>query len=257
MSPDPRAGRRIAALVRHETLLLARAPGPLIGYTVMPLLLMTVLRPMLERVAALGSTTSVGGTAQAAAGMAVMFSLFALKVVGAGFLQERTWHTWDRLRASPARTSEILIGKAVPMLVVLLIHQVIIFGFAIVVFGLRPAAAWWPLPIVAIAWTGCVLILGTAAAALVQSPAQLSVAGDIAAVLTSILGGALVPAEMLPGWLRVVGPLSPGYWAMRSYEAALVDSRHASLIAALAGLGCFIALGIVLSASLARRRTDG
>ena len=90
-----------------------------------------------------------------------------------------------------------------------------------------------------------------------MSPAQLSVAGDIAAVLTSILGGALVPAELLPGWLRVVGPLSPGYWAMRSYRAALVDPGPASLIGGLAGLGCFIALGIALSASLARRRTDG
>ncbi len=256
MSPDPSARYRIAALVRHETILLARAPGPLIGYTVMPVLLMTVLRPMLERLAALGSTTGMGGTAQAAAGMAVMFSLFALKVVGAGFLQERTWHTWDRLRASPARASEILVGKAVPMVIVLLVHQAIIIGFAMAVFGLRPAATWWPLVLVAVAWTGCVLILGTAAATLVQSPAQLSVAGDIAAVLTSILGGALVPAELLPGWIRAVGPLSPGYWAMRSYRAALVDSGASSLIGALAGLGCFIALGIVLSASLARRRPD-
>jgi ABC-2 type transport system permease protein len=257
MSSDSRTRCRITALVRHEAILLARAPGPLIGYTVMPMLLMTVLRPMLERAAAPGSTTGMGGTAHAAAGMAVMFSLFALKVVGAGFLQERTWHTWDRLRASPARTSEILIGKAVPMLIVLLVHQAIIIGFGMAVFGLRPAAAWWPLALVAIAWTGCILILGTAAATLVQSPAQLSVAGDIAAVLTSILGGALVPAEILPGWLRALGPLSPGYWAMRSYQAALVDSRASSLIGALAGLVCFIALGIVLSASLARRRADG
>jgi ABC-2 type transport system permease protein len=258
MSSVPSTRRRIGALVRHEAVLLARAPGPLIGYTVMPVLLMTVLRPMLERVAALGLTTGMGGgTAQAAAGMAVMFSLFALKVVGAGFLQERTWHTWDRLGASPARRSELLIGKAVPMLMVLLVHQAIIIGFAMVVFGLRPAAAWWPLALVAIAWTGCILILGTAVATLVQSPAQLSVAGDIAAVLTSILGGALMPAELLPGWLRAVGPLSPGYWAMRSYRAALVDPSTSSLIGGLAGLGCFIALGIALSAALARRRTDG
>ena len=114
-----------------------------------------------------------------------------------------------------------------------------------------------PLALVAVAWTGCILILGTAAATLVQRPAQLSVAGDIAAVLTSILGGALVPAELLPGWLRAVGPLSPGYWAMRSYQAALVEPGASSLIGALAGLVCFIALGVVLSASLARRRMDG
>jgi ABC-2 type transport system permease protein len=256
MSFDLAARSRIVALVRHEAILLARAPGPLIGYTVMPLLLMTVLRPTLERVSGLGPP-EMGGTAQAATGMAVMFSLFALKIVGAGFLQEHTWHTWDRLRASPARASELLIGKAVPMLGVMLVHQATIIGFAMAVFGLRPAAAWWPIALVAIGWAGCILVLGTAAATLVQSPAQLSVGGDIAAVLTSILGGALVPAALLPGWLRAVGPLTPGYWAMRSYQAALAEPGAPSLIESMAGLACFIALGVVLSASLARRRTKG
>ena len=152
---------------------------------------------------------------------------------------------------------DLLMWKAVPKLAVLLAHQAVIVGFAMMAFGLRPPAAWWLLVLVAIAWTGCILVLGTAAATLVKSPAQLSVGGDIAAVLTSILGGALVPAELLPGWLRAVGPLSPGYWAMRSYHAVLADSGTSSLIGSIVGLTCFIALGLVLSASLARRRTDG
>ena len=124
------AGARVAALMRHEAVLLSRSPGPLIGYTVMPLLLMTVLRPMLEGIAQVGPTSDLNGTAQAASGMAVMFSLFALKVVGAGILQERTWHTWDRLRASPARPGEVLLGKAVPTLGVLIVQQTVILGFA-------------------------------------------------------------------------------------------------------------------------------
>jgi ABC-2 type transport system permease protein len=255
MPIDPAARSRIAALVRHEALLLARAPGPLVGYTVMPLLLMTVLRPMLELLSRVSPMPEWNGTAQAAAGMAVMFSLFALKVVGAGFLQERTWHTWDRLHASPARNSEILIGKAVPMLGVLIVQQAIILGFAMAAFGLRPATTWWLLVLAAIAWSGCILVLGTAAATLVRSPAQLSAAGDIAAVLTSILGGALVPAALLPSWLRYVGPLSPGYWAMRCYRAALANLGGWSMIESLAGLALFTALGVALSASLVRNRS--
>jgi ABC-2 type transport system permease protein len=153
--------------------------------------------------------------------------------------------------------AELLTGKAVPMLAVLLAHQAVITGFARLAFGLRPPAAWWPLALVATAWTGCILVVGTAAATLVKSPAQLSVGGDIAAELTSILGGALVPAALLPGWLRAVGPLSPGYWAMRSYHAALAESSTSSFIGSMAGLACSIALGVVLTASLARRRTDG
>ena len=42
MVADSAAYRRIATLMAHEGLLLRRAPGPLIGYTIMPLLLMVV-----------------------------------------------------------------------------------------------------------------------------------------------------------------------------------------------------------------------
>ena len=248
-----RAARcRIAALMAHQGTLLLRAPGPLIGYTVMPLLLMTVLQPTFERLARV-SPSEVGGTSQAAAGMAVMFALFALKLVGADVLQERTWHTWDRLRASPARIGEVLVAKTVPLLGVLTLHQGIIIGFAMVVFGLRPSAPWWAVPLVVVAWSSCVLALGAAAATLVRTPAQLSAAGDIAAIVTSTLGGALVPIALLPGWLRVLAPLSPGYWAMRCYRGVLDDPAAVSM-ASVAGLASFVVLGLILSASLVRRR---
>jgi ABC-2 type transport system permease protein len=115
----------------------------------------------------------------------------------------------------------VLIGKAVPMLGVLLAHQAVILGFAIVTFGLRPATSWWAVAFVALGWSTCVLVLGAASSTLVTSPAQLSAAGDIAAILTSILAGALVPISLLPGWLRALAPLSPGYWAMRCYWLVL------------------------------------
>lgn len=217
---------------------------------------MTVLQPMLELLARTSPTTGLHGTAQAATGMAVMFSLFAMKVVGAGFLEERTWHTWDRLRASPARGGEILVGKAVPMLGVLTVQQSVILGFAMVAFGLRPTTSWWILVVTVIAWSGCILVLGIAAATLARSPAQLSVAGDIAAVLTSVLGGALVPAALLPGWLQYIGPGSPGYWAMRCYRAAFSDLGPSTMLGPLAGLALFLAVGVAVDASLLRGRRD-
>jgi ABC-2 type transport system permease protein len=80
--------RRVSAIVAHETRLLARAPGPLIGYTVMPLLLMTVLQPTLERLSRV-SPLEVSGTAHAAAGMAVMFALSARGTRGIGCARAR------------------------------------------------------------------------------------------------------------------------------------------------------------------------
>jgi ABC-2 type transport system permease protein len=99
-------------------------------------------------------------------------------------------------------------------------------------------------------WSACVLLLGTAASTLARSPAQLSAAGDVLAILTTILAGALVPAILLPGWLQHLAPISPGYWAMHAYRSALIGpasslARSFSMLAVFGVAGIFI--GIVIS----------
>jgi ABC-2 type transport system permease protein len=175
--------------------------------------------------------------------MAVMFSLFALKVGAAQLLNERTWHTWDRLRTSPAGFGEILVGKSLPILVAIAVQQALLFGFAAAAFGLRPSAGWWALAVCALAWSGCVLCLGLGASTLARSPAQLSAAGDVFALLTTVLGGALVPVSLLPGWMRAVAPASPGYWALDAYRAALAGDPG-QLGRPLAMLGVFALIGV-------------
>ena len=38
-------------------------------------------------------------------------------------------------------------------------------------------------------------------------------------------GGAIVPAHLLPGSMRAVGPFTPTHWAMRGYRAVILDGR--------------------------------
>jgi ABC-2 type transport system permease protein len=244
----PRRSSRFAAQVRHEVVLIARDPGPLIGYTLMPLLLIVVLKPMLG---ALGGAGRLGGAALAASAMAVMFALFALKTVGALLLDERTWHTWERLRSSPAPFGEILAAKALPLFGAVVVQQAILFTFAAAVYGVAPRLGWAPLALVVVAWSACILTLGTAAATLARSPAQLSAAGDLLALATTILAGALVPSQLLVGWLRAAGPISPGYWALRAYRGALDGG---SIGHPLLALGAFALVGIAATSTLARRK---
>lgn len=240
---------RIAAVTRHQAVLLARDPGPIIGYTVMGLLLMTVTRPLYAALAPLITGTGPG-IDQAAAGMAVMFSLFALKVGAAHLLNERTWHTRDRLRASPATVSEVLGGKALPVLAAIIVQQAVLFGAAAAAFGLHPRAGWPALAGCVVAWSACVLLLGFGASSLARSPAQLSAAGDIFALLTTVIGGALVPVSLLPGPLRAIAPASPGYWALTAYHDALAGSA-CQVSRPLEMLGVFGAIGAVLTALVA------
>jgi ABC-2 type transport system permease protein len=247
------SGVRLAAEVRHQSVLIARDPGPLIGYTLMGLLLITATRPLYAALSQLGLGSAETGIDRAAAGMAVMFSLFALKVGAAQLLNERTWHTWDRLRTSPAGFGEILVGKSLPILVAIAAQQALLFGFAAVVFGLHPRAGWWALAVCALAWSACVLFLGLGASTLARSPAQLSAAGDVFALLTTVLGGALVPVALLPGWMRSVAPASPGYWALDAYRSALAGDQ-AQLGRPLAMLGVFALIGVAVAAAIGARQ---
>lgn len=217
---------RLAALVRHNLVLLARDPGHLIAYLVMPMVLMVVEAPLFR--SALHDRGA--GTTQVVTGLLVMFSLLSLSIVGNAVLAERTWHTWDRLRATPAPAGELLVGKALPVLAVLLVQQAVLLGFGTGVLGLRPAPDRLPLVALAVlAWGTALLGCGSALASVVRSHGQLSAASDICGLVLAGLGGALTPLSTMPGWARAAAPASPGYWALAALRDALAGHTAATL----------------------------
>lgn len=238
--------RRSAALVRHNAALLLGEPGPLASRLVLPLVFVTLLRPLYT--AAEGTTA---GTAQAVTGTLITFSLLALSIVGGSILTERLWHTWERLRATTAHPLEILTGKAVPVLGALLAQQAVILGFGTLVLGLRLDH----LPLVAAAllcWTLTLLGLGSALGVLARSHGELSAAYDIGGMLLSSLGGAFVPLAALPHWVRAVAPASPGYWGASALRAALAGDGPRVLTCCAVLLGFAVATGLVAARGLRR-----
>ena len=223
---------RIAAVAGHQTVLLRRAPGPLLTYTVMPILLTILITPVYAR---------LDPGRPAAPGMVVMSALFMTGVIGDSLLLERTWLTWDRLRTTPARPVELVAGKVLPLLGVLLVQQAVVFGFAALGYGL---GLGWRVAVVGLAWAVCVCGCGTALAAVVRNHGQLSTVKDIGTLALAGLGGALIPSALLPSWAAAVAPLSPGYWAMRGYGTALAGRLPLLSTALLLGIG---AAGVVVA----------
>jgi ABC-2 type transport system permease protein len=241
MLPDRLA--RVGALIRHNAGLLARDPGHLIAYLVMPMVLMVIEAPLYS--SALRSDTA--GTVQAVTGVLAMFSLLALSIVGNAMLADRTWHTWDRLRATPAAPAELLIGKAVPIFVVLVVQQAVLLCFGVVVLGMRPPGDRLPLLALAVlVWGAALLCAGSALATVVRSHGQLSAASDIGGMVVSCLGGALAPLPAMPGWARPLAPVSPGYWAMAALRGSVTGSTTDTL-RAIAVLACLAAVTGVLA----------
>ena len=240
---------RTTALIRHNTVLMLREPGPIISRMVLPLVFITLLRPLYE--AAQGTTA---GTEQAVVGTLVTFSLLALSIVGSAILSERIWHTWDRLRTTAARPAEILTGKALPVLAAMLAQQLLVIGFGAAVLGL-PVAHLHLLALALLCWTLALLGIGAALGTLARSPGELSAAYDIGGMLLSSLGGALVPLSALPHWVHTVAPASPGYWGVSALHAALAGDTDRTLTASAVLLG--FALAAAAAAALRLTRTTG
>lgn len=241
--PLPDAGFRMTALVRHNTTLMLREPGPIISRLAQPLVLITLMHPLYA--AALAAQGAQAGTVQVVTGMLVMFSLLALSVVGTGIMTERAWQTWDRLRATPTRATELLGAKAVPAFALLAVLQAEVIGFGAAAFGLRvPDPALLALAVAS--WALALLGIGTALGAMLRSQSELNVAYDIGGLLFSALGGALIPSGELPGWARMIAPASPGFWAMGALRSALrgqatATLRDAAVLVGVAAAACALA----------------
>lgn len=221
---------RLGVLVRHNLVLRLRDPGHLISYLVMPMVLMLAFKPLYEAAVTNGATHAV-------VGMLVMFSVLFLAVVGTALLTERIWHTWDKLRATPASVVELLLGKTIPVFGLMVVQQVVLVVFGSTVVGMRVTGSPVLIGLAIAVWAGTLLALGSALAVVVRSHGELSAVCDVGALTVSALGGALAPISIMPGWARDIAPISPGYWAVSMLSDA-VEGDVAGMLRAAAVLSC-------------------
>lgn len=206
------------------TLMLAD-PTPIIIVVAMPAVLLTFLANGL-----------VGGPARSVPGLAALFGLFGLSSIGVAFFRDHGWNTWDRYRMSPASPWEIVVGKAVPLVGLLVAQQILLLVLGWLVFGMPmegSVSAVVPIVIgVALIETAFGLLLVAAC----RTINQVMVFSNLGALLLAGVGGALAPLSELPSWARAIAPASPVYWVMKGYTVALEDAGSANLVEAVAVL---------------------
>lgn len=238
--------RRVGVLIRHNTLLRLRDPGQMIAYLIMPMVIMLVFKPLYVR-------ALDGSTVQVVTGPLVMFSVFALAIVGNSIFLERDWRTWDRLRASSASATELLLGKTVPVFVILLVQQSVLLVYGSLVIGLPIPRSVGYLALAVLVWGFALLAIGAALATIVRSFGELSLVTDLGAITLSAIGGALVPVSLMPGWIQVLAHGSPGYWALEMMQAAVRGDAMGTLRPA----GVLLAVGLLAGVFAARRLAHG
>jgi ABC-2 type transport system permease protein len=242
--------RRSLALAGHELRLMRHEIGTLSTLVLLPLVMVAFLNPVFQATLA-AQGRSAGGAAVAVPGMAVLFSLFLIGHVGYLFFREHSFGTWERLRATPMSPADVIVGKALPAVLLAVLQQVALFGLGLWLFDLQVTGSMAALLAVAVALAVCLVCFGVAAAAWLRSARRLNALSGVLAMVLGGLGGSLTPVESLPGWAQQVAPVSPGYWAINGYRSVVLDAGQLADVAGAAGM---LLLFAVTAAGLAAAR---
>ena len=210
---------------RLEARLILRAYFPFLLLIVMPIIVTSFV-----------SRGLVGGPAHTVPSLAAMFGLFGMTIVGLTFFRDHGWQTWDRLRASPLRPGQIMLGKALPLVTLFVVQQIILLSVGWAFFGMPwsgdiPGAALLILAIVAVEASFGMLVV-----TFCRTIEQLAVAGYLSALLMAGFGGALAPLSRLPDWAVTLAPVSPVYWMERGFRVLVAGDRPTSDLLLSAGI---------------------
>ncbi|MGA3184221.1 MAG: ABC transporter permease [Candidatus Dormibacteria bacterium] len=243
--------RRSLVLARLSGRLLLSDPAPMIITIAMPLILAPFLVPAARAQLQLAGYPRASGADQIIPGLAVLFAFLSTQLVGTLFFREHAWGTWDRLRASPATTADIVLGKVAPLYVAQLAQLGVLLAAGWLLFGYRPDGSMEALAAVAVVFTAMLVAYAVMLVAICPTMDMALVLGNLGGMVMAGLGGALAPVSSLPQWAQVVAHLSPAYWALIAMRSITLD--HAGLVNVAGSLAMLLLFGAAFSAVAAWR----
>ena len=191
----------------------------------MPIIIIAMLRSTMGAALADVGINGRSGAEQVVPGQALLFGFFMVSFLANSFFREHGWATWDRLRTSRASRGDIFVGKTMPWVTTSAVQILALLSLGFVLFDLPVPSISGIVAIVltALVWAAFVGGFSLAVAARLSSMPAVSAVSNLGAMFFSAVGGALVPSGQLPGWASALGPFTPTYWAMRSFNAIFID----------------------------------
>jgi ABC-2 type transport system permease protein len=217
--------RRLGVILAHEGRLIRRDPFPILVLVVFPIIDMAFLKAAFRAALVQSGHPNANGAEQVVPGQAAMMAFFVVSLVTFAFFSEFTWDTWDRLRASSASSIEIVLGKAIPRVAMVLAQFLVVFIAGVVIFELHIRGAVIALVPLIAAFSVCLVLLGVAVTAFCRTAQQAGSFAMAGMVLFGAIGGALVPISVLPDWARAIAPAVPTYWVMRGFRSVILDGE--------------------------------
>jgi ABC-type multidrug transport system permease subunit len=184
----------------------------------------------------------------------VMFVFFLVLIVGWVFVAERRQGTLRRLQAAPLTRAHVLMGKMVPCFALSVGQTLFLLLASHWLFGIRwgpddwslSEQILWLLPVVlctSLAAMGLALLI----AAVARSELQVAIYGGVLVLVLAVVGGCVLPREMMPEQTQFFTRLTPQGWALDAYRELLGGSGVYQPNGAIVFSACGVlaALGVV------------
>jgi ABC-type multidrug transport system permease subunit len=184
----------------------------------------------------------------------VLFAFFLVLTVGWVFVAERRQGTLQRLRTTPTTRGQILLGKLIPCFVVSFGQGVFLLTAGRLLFGMRWGPEHWTISqqtgwllLVAACTSLAAMGLALLVAAVARSEVQVAIYGAVPVLVLALIGGCILPREMMPEQTQKLSAFTPQGWALDAYRELLNNTGgyepnlqivvHACLVLTAFGVG--------------------
>ncbi|MEA3376243.1 MAG: ABC transporter permease [Chloroflexota bacterium] len=191
----------------------------------------------------------------------------ALVVAAQSFARERELGTMEQLRVTPLRRIDLMLGKAIPTLLIGMVDFLMMLGLAIVWFDIPLRGSLPLLCVLTIPFLLAQIGWGTLISLVSRTQQQAMLLVFALAMLEVAFSGLLVPASAMPGFMRTVSYVSSVQHYLVILRGVMLRGAGLSLIwlpaLALAGIAsvtmaaAWLRLQAGLDADSLRRRAGG
>ncbi len=181
-----------------------------------------------------------------AAGIGVMFLLFATAGAGGALIEEKESGTLERLLSSRLGMGRLVAGKWLYLLLLGSAQLTVMFLWGQVVFGLDLAGHLAGFAIMTVATAAAAAAFGLVLAAACRTRGQLAGISTILILVMSAVGGSMFPRYLMPESMQRLGLLTFNGWALDGFTK--VFWRDLPLIALWPQVGVLAAITVALLA---------
>ncbi|MFA5966391.1 MAG: ABC transporter permease [Sphingomonas sp.] len=189
--------------------------------------------------------------------LGIILSLTLVMMTAMAVTREYERGTMESLLSTPARPTEIMVGKLVPYVLVGIVQTLVILGAARLLFAVPMAqsvAGWAALVAGIVMFIIGNLALGYFISTLARSQLQAMQMSFFYMLPSIFLSGFAFPFYGMPGWARVIGEVLPVTHFLRIVRGALLKNQvMADMTGELVPLLAFVL--VVAVAAVARSRT--